>query len=526
MVIHRNGETDACGSTGAGSIDEKFIRALSASSNKYEIETRLTEGIATRLPTGECNRERAIATDAYLPFHLHCDRGDEATPVLLDNKALVRTWANSLPCRFYTREGLRISTLDQLKTMAETAKALPSESCANPQSGDESCDGDDSVSEIHLYAVPAGRVFHFAPAYVGETFELNHLKLLPDPSKPITLKVLSTSPKVFDILHVFTEDEAAAVVKKALEETSPTHKIGRSTTGGGGTSSVFNKRTSESGFDTHGTVALALKKRIFEVLGYDEYWTGHDDGLQVLRYNQTKAYTPHMDYIPLTTPSDYNFDSERVGGNRYATVLLYMTDMVEGAGGETVFPKIWPEGSHKSLEHALEELRESGDAERAGIERGSWEEEMVATCRSKFSVRPSAGRAVLFYSQLPNGQEDPASLHGGCPVLEGEKWAANLWVWNTPREDFPGAPMKEGAKIAETARTHPKLLASFKNSGREESMKTAELWYDEAMYWGKLGPNQSLSSNTFEGHRWNVRVNGKVVKSWVIGSDAKQYFEI
>lgn len=57
--------------------------------------------------------------------------------------------------------------------------------------------------------------------------------------------------------------------------------------------------------------------------------------LFLLLQSQTKAYTPHMDYIPLTTPSDYNFDSERVGGNRYATVLLYMTDMVEGAGGET-----------------------------------------------------------------------------------------------------------------------------------------------------------------------------------------------
>ena len=33
------------------------------------------------------------------------------------------------------------------------------------------------------------------------------------------------------------------------------------------------------------------------MLGFDEYWHGHDDGLQVLRYNQTKAYTPHMDYM-------------------------------------------------------------------------------------------------------------------------------------------------------------------------------------------------------------------------------------
>lgn len=36
------------------------------------------------------------------------------------------------------------------------------------------------------------------------------------------------------------------------------------------------------------------------MLGFDDLdWAvqGHDDGLQVLRYNQTTAYTSHMDYM-------------------------------------------------------------------------------------------------------------------------------------------------------------------------------------------------------------------------------------
>jgi hypothetical protein len=36
------------------------------------------------------------------------------------------------------------------------------------------------------------------------------------------------------------------------------------------------------------------------MLGFDDLdWSvkGHDDGLQVLRYNKTTAYTPHMDYM-------------------------------------------------------------------------------------------------------------------------------------------------------------------------------------------------------------------------------------
>ena len=110
-----------------------------------------------------------------------------------------------------------------------------------------------------------------------------------------------------------------------------------------------------------------------------------------------------------------------------------MTDSPENGGGETVFSEVGPNGSEEMLplNDALEQLRASGDAVTAGIEQGSWEERMVALCRSRLSVRPQKGRAVLFYSQLPNGEPDEMSEHGGCPVLVGEKWAANLWVWNT-----------------------------------------------------------------------------------------------
>ena len=40
-----------------------------------------------------------------------------------------------------------------------------------------------------------------------------------------------------------------------------------------------------------------FSRRIFELVGYDEFKEGHDDGLQVLRYNKTKAYVQHMDYL-------------------------------------------------------------------------------------------------------------------------------------------------------------------------------------------------------------------------------------
>ena len=57
---------------------------------------------------------------------------------------------------------------------------------------------------------------------------------------------------------------------------------------------------------------------------------------------------------------------------------------------------------------------------------------MVRDCYSKLAVRPRQGDGVLFYNQGPGGTLETSSEHGGCPVLAGEKWAANIWVWNGP----------------------------------------------------------------------------------------------
>lgn len=53
------------------------------------------------------------------------------------------------------------------------------------------------------------------------------------------------------------------------------------------------------------------------------------------------------------------------------------------------------------------------------------------------------GDAVLFYSLHPDATTDAASLHGGCPVIRGEKWVATKWIHVGP---FQGTP--EAAKAA------------------------------------------------------------------------------
>jgi prolyl 4-hydroxylase len=131
-----------------------------------------------------------------------------------------------------------------------------------------------------------------------------------------------------------------------------------------------------------------------------------------------------MDYMTDKSRKDrHDYDSQFKGSNRFATVLLYMSDMEPGEGGETLFSKSYPpevpEADRLDVGEAIKELRASGDATM--LTEGSWQEKMVATCRSKFSVRPRSAKAVLFYSQLPNGREDPMSMHGGCPVLNPDK---------------------------------------------------------------------------------------------------------
>ena len=48
----------------------------------------------------------------------------------------------------------------------------------------------------------------------------------------------------------------------------------------------------------------------------------------------------------------------------------------------------------------------------------------------ELKVKPEAGKAILFYDQLPDGNMDDFSQHSAKPVIRGEKWLINLWVRN------------------------------------------------------------------------------------------------
>ncbi|KAM3230720.1 hypothetical protein ACQJBY_061102 [Aegilops geniculata] len=137
------------------------------------------------------------------------------------------------------------------------------------------------------------------------------------------------------------------------------------------------------------------------------------ESIQVLRYESGQKYEPHVDFIRHTAKGYHSR-----GGHRVATVLMYLSDVK--MGGETVFP--------------------NSDAETLQPKDDTWSE----CARRGYAVKPVKGDAVLFFSLHPNGTTDPDSLHGSCPVIDGEKWSATKWIHVRPFDSRPRVPSTAG----------------------------------------------------------------------------------
>ncbi|PWA90731.1 2-oxoglutarate (2OG) and Fe(II)-dependent oxygenase superfamily protein [Artemisia annua] len=122
----------------------------------------------------------------------------------------------------------------------------------------------------------------------------------------------------------------------------------------------------------------------------------HGEGLQILHYEVGQKYEPHYDYFQ----DDFNTKN---GGQRMATILMYLSDVEEG--GETVFPSA-----------------------KGNISAVPWWNELSECGKEGLSVKPKMGDALLFWSMKPDASLDPSSLHGGCPVIKGNKWSSTKWI--------------------------------------------------------------------------------------------------
>ena len=59
-------------------------------------------------------------------------------------------------------------------------------------------------------------------------------------------------------------------------------------------------------------------------------------------------------------------------------------------------------------------------------------EGMLADCSSPsnsgVTIAPKVGRLALWYNYHADGRFDPSTIHAGCAVKAGEKFAANIWL--------------------------------------------------------------------------------------------------
>jgi len=206
---------------------------------------------------------------------------------------------------------------------------------------------------------------------------MNHCKL--NESYP-DAKILSVDPLVC-VMDNFID---ADLCKHLIYLAKP--NMERASVAQNGATEKSDVRTNQVTFLQHGSdlQLQALVDRIANLVGIP---SSHAEALQMIYYQLGQQYKPHFDTFSPDDSGQHVFLEK--SGQRLLTALLYLCDV--DLGGETTFPGL-------------------------GID-----------------VSPKMGRMVIFHS-CEQGTNSPhqGALHGGMPILQGEKWAANLWFRESP----------------------------------------------------------------------------------------------
>jgi prolyl 4-hydroxylase len=191
------------------------------------------------------------------------------------------------------------------------------------------------------------------------------------------VQVLMTmhAPRVIVFGGLLSDDECDQMIALARTRLARSETVQTET----GASEVNDARTSQGMFFERGEhpVVARIEARMAALMGWP---LENGEGLQVLRYGPGAEYKPHYDYFDPAhsgTPSIL-----KRGGQRVASLVCYLNTPTQG--GATTFPDV------------------------------------------QLDVSPVRGNAVFF--SYDRAHPATRSLHGGAPVIEGEKWVATKWV--------------------------------------------------------------------------------------------------
>ena len=183
------------------------------------------------------------------------------------------------------------------------------------------------------------------------------------------------NPRVVVFGDLLSEEECTGLIELAKPRLARSLTVATKTGG----EEVNADRTSNGMFFQRAENELVrrIESRIARLLGWPEE---NGEGLQVLHYRPGTEYKPHYDYFDPAEPGTPTI--LRRGGQRVGTLIMYLGEPDKGGG--TVFPDVHLE------------------------------------------VAPKRGNAVFF--SYDRAHPSTRTLHGGAPVLEGEKWIATKWL--------------------------------------------------------------------------------------------------
>jgi prolyl 4-hydroxylase len=183
------------------------------------------------------------------------------------------------------------------------------------------------------------------------------------------------NPRVVVFGGLLSDEECAALIEMAKPRLARSLTV--DTKSGG--EEVNADRTSNGMFFQRGESELIrrIEARIALLVNWPEE---NGEGLQVLHYLPGTQYKPHYDYFDPQEPGTPTIVQR--GGQRVGTLIMYLGEPEKGGG--TSFPDVHLE------------------------------------------VAPKRGNAVFF--SYDRAHPSTRTLHGGTPVLAGEKWIATKWL--------------------------------------------------------------------------------------------------
>lgn len=364
-----------------------------------------------------------------------------------------------------------------------------------------------------LFVVPPGDHFMWPAEFVGHKFVVPGVTL-PDGS-PVTLETLSLSPRVFLIDKFVVDSECEAIIdaaKPLLGESRGFQK--------GGSVKIEARNSEQAWLSCVDGAGQDVAQRAF-VCDIDQriasltriplmHVQKHSDALQVVHYDPGQHYHAHHDQFDPTLHS--TTPGLREGYNRMLTLLWYLNE--PDGGGETVFP-LTGENKFESERHVD-----------------------MSSCARGLKVRPRKGAALLWYNVLAlgNGHEtrlDRSSLHGGCDVTKGEKWASNKWIYNRKwgARDLIDTEMEgQGRTVPVTPPpTYPSEADDDKRASGELKLTFANALDEPArLFWvgsagpvdmGEVGAHQTRKFNTYAGHKWAAKRGDELMGEWTVSED-------